>query len=490
VSFDRKEKGVGPASAVKHGPGTSVGKRTLTEQLVQRLEKTGASAGGDVLAAAAHGTSGAPTALPHIEQIQRSFGSHDVSHVQAHVGGLAAEGARAMGAQAYATGDRVAFASAPDLHTAAHEAAHVVQQKGGMQLKEGVGESGDSYERHADAVADRVVQGKSAESLLDTMAGVSGGDGAANVQRKIVIGGKDYDPKPDLPDVKKKYGKDMVEALTTMHNGGKAPPEFKYATKDELMKELSLRDNATKGMGKANSNANSLHYATAADDPEGHLDPKFWDKKGFYLFTLKAGAKPAEAVRSIFDNKDNVLECNSTMVAIEYRSMLETMGEKKFNTKFAGGGLVISPHHVPMPDGSAHPLHEKGMIDTVTISGAKDLIPGDLGLLQELPRLRHEAPRRILDRRAHDVSRRRQISGLRHEHLDRGRDQPEAPRQLQRWPATPPAKEARRCARPSELRASPGCRQDGQLEACGSSRTSHSGLRSRARAAGRRIGPR
>jgi hypothetical protein len=113
-----------------------VGKRTLTEQLVQRLEKTGASAGGDVHAAAAHGTSGAPTALPHIEQIQRSFGSHDVSHVQAHVGGLAAEGARAMGAQAYATGDRVAFASAPDLHTAAHEAAHVVQQKGGMQLKE------------------------------------------------------------------------------------------------------------------------------------------------------------------------------------------------------------------------------------------------------------------------------------------------------------------------------------------------------------------
>jgi len=385
VSFDRKEKGVGPASAVKHGPGTSVGKRTLTEQLVQRLEKTGASAGGDVLAAAAHGTSGAPTALPHIEQIQRSFGSHDVSHVQAHVGGLAAEGARAMGAQAYATGDRVAFASAPDLHTAAHEAAHVVQQKGGMQLKEGVGESGDSYERHADAVADRVVQGKSAESLLDTMAGVSGGDGAANVQRKIVIGGKDYDPKPDLPDVKKKYGKDMVEALTTMHNGGKAPPEFKYATKDELMKELSLRDNATKGMGKANSNANNLHYATAADDPEGHLDPKFWDKKGFYLFTLKAGAKPAEAVRSIFDNKDNVLECNSTMVAIEYRSMLETMGEKKFNTKFAGGGLVISPHHVPMPDGSAHPLHEKGMIDTVTISGAKDLIPGDWVYFKNFP---------------------------------------------------------------------------------------------------------
>ncbi|HEX7836383.1 MAG TPA: DUF4157 domain-containing protein [Kofleriaceae bacterium] len=361
-----------------------MGKRTLTEQLVQRREDASASAIGDVHAAAAHGTSGTPTALPHREQIQRLFGRHDVSHVQAHVGGPATKGARAMGAQAYATGDRVAFADAPDLHTAAHEAAHVVQQRGGVQLKGGVGESGDVYERHADAVADHVVQGRSAESLLDTMAG-SGSGGLASVQRKIVIGGKDYDPKPDLPDVKKKYGKDMVEALTTMHNGGKAPPEFTYATKNELMTELSLRDNATKGMGKANSNASNLHYATAADDPEGHLDPKFWDKKGFYLFTLKPGAKPADAVRSIFDNKDNVLECNSTMVAIEYRSMLETMGEKKFNAKFSSGGLVISPHHVPMPDGGKHPLHEQGMIDEVTITGAKDLIPGDWVYFRNFP---------------------------------------------------------------------------------------------------------
>ena len=280
-----------------------------------------------------------------------------------------------MGASAFATGDRVAFADAPDLHTAAHEAAHVVQQRAGVQLKGGVGEVGDSYERHADAVADLVVQGKSAESLLDTTAG--GGAGAAGVQRKIVVGGKDYDPKSDLPEVKKKYGKDMVEALTTMHNGGKAPPEFTYATKEELMTELSLRNNAAKGMGKANANAGNLHYATAGDDPEGHLDPKFWDKKGFYQFTLKAGAKPADAVRSIFDNKDNVLECNSTMVAIEYRSMLETMGDTKFNTKFAGGGLIISPHHVAMPDGGAHPFHEQGMIDTVNITSSKDLIPGD-----------------------------------------------------------------------------------------------------------------
>jgi hypothetical protein len=374
VSLDRRVQRTGGRSEAQRSDEVGAGKRTLTEQ-IQRRGEPGQSSDGDVHAAAAHGTSGPSTTLPHLAPIQQLFGRHDVSGVQAHVGGAAAEGAQAMGASAFATGDRVAFAQAPDLHTAAHEAAHVVQQRAGVQLKGGVGEAGDSYEHHADAVADLVVQGKSAESLLDTTAG--GGAGVAGVQRKIVVGGKDYDPKPDLPEVKKKYGKDMVEALTTMHNGGKAPPEFTYATKEELMTELSLRNNATKGMGKANANGGNLHYATAADDPEGHLDPKFWDKKGFYQFTLKAGAKPADAVRSIFDNKDNVLECNSTMVAIEYRSMLETMGDTKFNTKFAGGGLIISPHHVAMPDGGAHPFHDQGMIDTVTIASSKDLIPGD-----------------------------------------------------------------------------------------------------------------
>jgi hypothetical protein len=370
----------------KHGlPGAagelSPGKQTLTAALgypsagpVQA--KASGDVDGDVHAAAATGTSGPGGALPHLDQIQRLFGAHDVTGIRAFVGGPAVEASSAMGARAYATGDATAFAAAPDLHTAAHEAAHVVQQRAGVQLKGGVGEAGDSYEHHADAVADLVVQGKSAESLLDTTAG--GGAGAAGVQRKIVVGGKDYDPKPDLPEVKKKYGKDMVEALTTMHNGGKAPPEFTYATKEELMTELSLRNNATKGMAKANSSEDNLRYSTrSGDDPEGHLDPKFWDKKGFYQFTLKAGAKPADAVRSIFDNKDNVLECNSTMVAIEYRSMLETMGDTKFNTKFAGGGLIISPHHVAMPDGGAHPFHDQGMIDTVTIASSKDLIPGD-----------------------------------------------------------------------------------------------------------------
>lgn len=126
---------------------------------------------GNVHAAAERGVQGGGGALPHQAAIQKSFGRHDVSGIKGHVGGPATEATQAMGAKAYATGDHVAFGGEPDLHTAAHEAAHVVQQRGGVQLAGGVGKEGDPYERHADQVADKVVAGQSAEGLLDTMAG-------------------------------------------------------------------------------------------------------------------------------------------------------------------------------------------------------------------------------------------------------------------------------------------------------------------------------
>jgi hypothetical protein len=151
------------------------GKHSLVESLVQ--QKAGAPGPDDVVegrthgaldvhAAAAQGISGSSGTLPHGDTIQRLFGRHDVSNIQAHTDVSAASGAQAMGAQAFATGNHVAFAGTPDLHTAAHEAAHVVQQRAGVHLKGGVGQAGDTYEQNADAVADRVVAGQSAEDLL------------------------------------------------------------------------------------------------------------------------------------------------------------------------------------------------------------------------------------------------------------------------------------------------------------------------------------
>ncbi|MEZ4400198.1 MAG: DUF4157 domain-containing protein [Kofleriaceae bacterium] len=128
-----------------------------------------------VHAHAQRGLTGPAQPLPHLDRIQQSFGqAHDVAGIGAHVGGPATEAAAAIGASAYASGNAVAFASSPDLHTAAHEAAHVVQQRSGVSLYGGVGQAGDAYEQHADAVADRVVAGQSAADLLAPYAGNSG----------------------------------------------------------------------------------------------------------------------------------------------------------------------------------------------------------------------------------------------------------------------------------------------------------------------------
>jgi hypothetical protein len=156
---------------------------------VQMQQESSGASPEQIRQAAALGTGGAGGSLPHLETIQRSFGRHDVSGIRAHVDPAATRGAHAMGAEAFTTGDHVAFSRPPSLHTAAHEAAHVIQQAGGVHLSGGVGSQGDRYEQHADAVADRVVAGESSEPLLDAYAASGAAprrpDGAT-VQRLIL----------------------------------------------------------------------------------------------------------------------------------------------------------------------------------------------------------------------------------------------------------------------------------------------------------------
>lgn len=159
--------------------------RKIQRRMVQRHRGEGSPHEAQIQSAAAEGIQGSGGSLPHLGAIQKSFGRHDVSGIQAHTDDKAQAASQKMGAEAFATGNHVAFAGAPSLHTAAHEAAHVVQQRGGVQLQGGVGKEGDSYEQHADRVADAVVRGESAEHLLDTHAGAgaavqrSAGSGAA-----------------------------------------------------------------------------------------------------------------------------------------------------------------------------------------------------------------------------------------------------------------------------------------------------------------------
>ena len=193
-------------SAESAAAGSAPGRSSLTSGMVQRKAGGGGAKGavggggielpeglrgdGGAQEAAAGGLGAGGGSLPHLGAIQESFGRHDVSTVVAHQGERADAACDALGARAYAFGSEVAFgAGNADLHTAAHEAAHVVQQRGGVQLAGGVGQAGDSYEQHADQVADLVVQGRSAEGLLDQM---SPGGGSGGVQRSVV----QRDPQP------------------------------------------------------------------------------------------------------------------------------------------------------------------------------------------------------------------------------------------------------------------------------------------------------
>lgn len=130
----------------------------------------------DTLEMAMDGVKGSGQPLPYLDRIQRSFGSYDLSGARSFVGESASTAARNIGAEAYTTGDSIAFRdSSPTLHTVAHEAAHVIQQREGVHLKGGVGQEGDVYERHADQVADGVVRGLSVEHLLSQGPGGSRG---------------------------------------------------------------------------------------------------------------------------------------------------------------------------------------------------------------------------------------------------------------------------------------------------------------------------
>ena len=125
---------------------------------------------------AAGGLRGQGRPLTHLDTLQRAFGHHDISGMREHTDSAAGSALNALGAEGYTSGGRMAFAGRPDLFTQAHEAAHGVQQAAlgnSLQLRGGIGKAGDRYEAHADAVAEKVVRGESAEPLLDEMVGHS-----------------------------------------------------------------------------------------------------------------------------------------------------------------------------------------------------------------------------------------------------------------------------------------------------------------------------
>lgn len=106
----------------------------------------------------------AGTPIPHLDAVAASFGDFDVAGVAYHGDEDGVASADAVGAHAFSRGEHV-VGDADDLHTSAHEAAHVIQHRAG----------GPGDESHADAVAAAVVGGRSAVPLLAEVGAPSDG---------------------------------------------------------------------------------------------------------------------------------------------------------------------------------------------------------------------------------------------------------------------------------------------------------------------------
>ena len=123
---------------------------------------------------AASGLQGTGQPLTHLGRLLQAFGHHDIRGMREHRSDASEMALERLGAEGYSSSGRMAVSGTPTLYVQAHEAVHGVQQAGmgeSMRLPGRVGEAGDRYEQQADAVADAVVRGESAEPLLDAVVG-------------------------------------------------------------------------------------------------------------------------------------------------------------------------------------------------------------------------------------------------------------------------------------------------------------------------------
>jgi hypothetical protein len=243
------------------------------------------------------GVKGAGTQLPHAERIAAAFGKHGaaVLDVRAHTGAEAQQATSALGAQAYANGNAIAFRESPDLRTAAHEAAHVIQQGGGgVKVKGGIGEANDQHEQLADEVADRVVQGQSAQDLLDPVAAKgdqpAAGDKAVQAKAVQFLGsvlGKPLPAGAERPlqetEDQRRYSVDQYEHMWEAEQGKQLTPDNK-STIDRGCIGISANNIAGGG--------NPLQYAEATFGDFDHAH-KFMEGKNTELHQMRADPKQA-----------------------------------------------------------------------------------------------------------------------------------------------------------------------------------------------------
>ena len=211
---------------------------------------------------------------------------------------------------------------------------------------------------------------------------------APALQRRILVDGKRYRPdRRFLQEIQTDYGGAMVELVEEMHNRGRRP-EYDFDSHEQLRKEIEVRHHAIQGMEEVH--AGCCRYPTSTYN-SGYLDPTYWEKQGPLRFSVKRplpeGKNASDAIEAIFARDAGTeLECNSMLVAIQYRSMLKALGEEAFNAKFPGGKWIfISPHHRAPEGKTEHPLQSRYLYDQVDIASSDDLLPGDLVYFKNVP---------------------------------------------------------------------------------------------------------
>lgn len=248
--------------------------------------------------------------MPFAADIQRSFGEHDISHIEAYSDASAMAGTKAMGAGAFASGNKIVLGDKQDKHTVAHEVAHVMQQRAGVQLLGGVGAAGDDYERNADAIADRVVAGQSAVDLLpakDQTATPVHSPGAVQRKELETTVGAEHSTKPAATIA---FGiDDEVSALSSPvqrdNGGGRTPVSQAFVrywiTVSDALSPDAFKQRAMKQIfGGPIKNAKwTLHHATFVAgrypvDVDGEL--------------LRANRAEANSQRGIVVDSDGVVD--------------------------------------------------------------------------------------------------------------------------------------------------------------------------------------
>lgn len=274
----------------------------------------------DLQATAALGRSGPASTLPFLSEIQRSFGpQHSVQATQAYLGHTADLVTQKMGAEAYATGSSVVFGSQPTLFTAAHEAAHVIQQRRGVSLPGGAGSAGDAYERHADAVAERVVAGQSAADLLDEYAvegATSGAHGEGSREGAVQLR-----KKPEIASTQKAMGQHVADGMERLDNSPHG---------------------ADTGVHYAHNYKSNYPRRWKDDWWDGYADPHYFQHNGFMSWSLKPGRSASAAIKQWLKGL-TIAECLTAIIAVQIDTMRAALGDERFDEMYGSSDQKKKP---------------------------------------------------------------------------------------------------------------------------------------------------